>query len=100
MLNQDQLIMEFNKKISPTKFKEGGAAIFLEANKNHHKDILGIKFISPLLIKSLRLPVRSYTILERQKRPEEQSPCPIINTYEPINPQIESVINPLITIPI
>jgi len=29
------------KKISLTKFKEGGAAILDEQNKNHHKDIEG-----------------------------------------------------------
>ena len=45
--------------ISPTKFKEGGAAIFLEHNKNHHIAILGKKFNIPLLIINLRLPNRS-----------------------------------------
>ena len=45
--------------ISPNKFKEGGAAIFLEHNKNHHNEILGKNIIIPLLIKRLRLPKRS-----------------------------------------
>lgn len=45
--------------ISPNKFKEGGAAIFLELNKNHHKDILGIKLINPLFKYKLRLIKRS-----------------------------------------
>jgi hypothetical protein len=47
------------RPISPTKFNEGGAAIFLEHNKNHHIDILGIKLSMPLLINNLRLPNRS-----------------------------------------
>jgi len=34
--------------ISPNKFKEGGAAILEEHNKNHHKDNEGIILINPL----------------------------------------------------
>ena len=45
----------FNKLILPNKLIEG------ELNKNHHKAILGIKFIKPLLINDLRLPNRSLT---------------------------------------
>ena len=33
----------------PSKLIEGGAAILHDLNKNHHKAILGIKFINPLL---------------------------------------------------
>ena len=60
--------------ISPSKFKVGGAAIFPTLNKNHHSPILGNRFNKPLLIKSLRLPTRSYIMLARQKRPEEHKP--------------------------
>ncbi len=59
---------------SPSKFKVGGAAILPALNKNHHNPILGIKFKSPLLISSLRLLIRSYTILARQNKPEEHKP--------------------------
>lgn len=45
--------------ISPNKFKEGGAAILDDLNKNHHIDILGIKLIKPLFKNNLRLIVRS-----------------------------------------
>lgn len=45
--------------ISPNKLNEGGAAILEEHNKNHHKDILGIKLIKPLFKNKLRLPKRS-----------------------------------------
>ena len=48
-----------NKLISPNKLIEGGAAILHDLNRNHHKAILGIKFIKPLLINKLRLPNRS-----------------------------------------
>ena len=33
---------------------EGGATILHDLNKNHHKAILGIKFINPLLINKLQ----------------------------------------------
>jgi len=45
--------------ISPSKLKEGGAAILEEHNKNHHKEKLGIKLIKPLFKNKLRLPRRS-----------------------------------------
>ena len=38
---------------------EGGAAILHDLNKNHHKAILGKKFINPLLINKLRSPLRT-----------------------------------------
>lgn len=59
IVTQDQATILFNKLISLNKFKEGGAAILHELNKNHHNVILGIKFINPLLINKLRLPKRS-----------------------------------------
>lgn len=55
----DQFKILFNNPISLNKFSEGGADIFLEHNKNHHIDILGIKFNIPLLIIKLRLLDRS-----------------------------------------
>jgi hypothetical protein len=52
----------------------GGAAIFLEHSKNHHIDILGKKFIIPLLIIKLRLPNRSYNKLTKKNNPDEHKP--------------------------
>lgn len=60
--------------ISPKRLKDGGAAIFEELSKNHHNAILGIKLINPLFKNNLRLPNRSYEILDKQNNPEEQSP--------------------------
>lgn len=85
--------------ISPNKLKEGGAAMLEDLNKNHHKVILGIKLISPLFKKSLRLPRRSYEIFERQNKPEEQRPCEIIITKAPRYPQLFKVLIPPKTIP-
>jgi len=62
------------KLISPRRFKVGGAAIFPALSKNHHNPILGIKLSKPLLINNLRLLIRSYIILAKQKRPEEHKP--------------------------
>ena len=73
--------------ISPSKFKEGGLAMFLTLNKNHHKPILGIKFNKPFTINRLRLFIRSYTTLARQNNPEEHKPCPIITITAPLTPQ-------------
>jgi hypothetical protein len=56
-------------------------------NKNHHIVILGIKLINPLLIKRLRLPNRSYEILERQKSPEEHKPWATIKAKDLQTPQ-------------
>lgn len=44
---------------SPIKFNEGGAAIFLERNINHHKDKEGIIESIPLFNNKLRLNNRS-----------------------------------------
>ena len=51
-----QKICELTKLFPPSSL---GAAILQDLNKNHHKAKLGIKFIKPLLINSLRLPNRS-----------------------------------------
>jgi len=71
-----------------------------DLNKNHHKVILGIKLINPLLINKLRLPNRSYEILDRQNNPDEQRPWEIIITKAPQYPQTFKVIIPAKTIPI
>lgn len=92
--------MLFNRLISPNKLIVGGAAIFAELNKNHHKAMLGIKFNKPLLINKLRLPNRSYEMLAKQNKPEEHSPCATIKEYAPQIPQYLIVIKPLKTIPI
>lgn len=73
--------------ISPNKFNEGGAAILDLLSKNHHKLIEGIKLISPLFKNNLRLLIRSYEILAKQKSPEEQRPCANIITNAPHIPQ-------------
>ena len=49
-LIKDHPTILFNNLISPNKLIEGGAAILHDLNQNHHKAILGIKFIKPLLI--------------------------------------------------
>jgi hypothetical protein len=49
ILNHDQEINQFNNRISPKRFKEGGAAILQPLNINHQKDILGIRFNKPRL---------------------------------------------------
>ena len=50
ILINDHPTILFNNLISPDKLIGGGAAILHDLNKNHHKAILGIKFINPLLI--------------------------------------------------
>lgn len=59
IIDFDQFNKPFKSPISPNKFNEGGAAIFLEHSKNHHKATLGKKFNMPLLIINLRLFIRS-----------------------------------------
>ena len=72
--------------ISPIRFNDGGLAMFLTLNKNHHKPILGINVSNPLFTIKLRLPVRSYTILAKQNNPEEHKPCPTIKIIHPAKP--------------
>ena len=55
-------------------FKVGGAAMFPMMSRNHHIVMLGIKVSNPFLTSNLRLPIRSYAIFAKQKRPDEQNP--------------------------
>jgi len=55
MENKDQLTNLFIRPISPNKFKEGGAAILEDTNKNHHNDKEGKILINPLFKYNLRL---------------------------------------------
>ena len=71
-----------------------------DLSKNHHKAILGIKFINHLLINKLRLPNRSKVIFAIQNKYEKHKPWAIINVNEPQYPQYIGVIKPPITIPI
>lgn len=80
--------------ISPAKLREGGLAIFLTLSKNHHRPILGMKDSNPLFTISLRLPVRSYTILAKQNNPEEHKPCPTIKITQPARPHQLKIIIP------
>lgn len=41
--------------ISLIKLSDGGAAMFEDANMNHHMDIIGIDDISPFIKNSLRV---------------------------------------------
>lgn len=62
--------------------------------RNHHRHILGIKLIAPLLIIRLRLPVRSYKTLTKKNIPEEHRPCPNITPYAPLTPHQLKITNP------
>lgn len=41
--------------ISLRRLSDGGAAIFAAANKNHHRDIVGMIFINPFIRNMLRV---------------------------------------------
>ena len=68
--HQDQETKLLNKPISPRRLRERWAAILQALKRNHHIANLGIKLTKPLLTKRLRLPKRSWEILQRQTRPE------------------------------
>lgn len=86
-----------NRKISATKFIDGGAPIFLASKMNTHMDIVGAKYIIPLEIRILRLFVDSYMELAREKRPEEARPCATIIIRAPRNLQEEGKNSPTIS---
>lgn len=45
--------------ISLIRFSDGGAAMFADANKNHHSDMIGVQDISPFIKNILRVLVFS-----------------------------------------
>jgi hypothetical protein len=60
--------------ISPARFGEGGAAILVIENKNHHIERIGATEIDPRKIIILRVCKREYTIPTSANSPEEHSP--------------------------
>lgn len=60
--------------ISLSKLMAGGAAMFAPANKNHHKDMIGVTDIRPLVRKILRVFVISYDMFAKINSAEDLSP--------------------------
>lgn len=89
---QDKILVV--KRISLSKFNEGGALMLKILKRNQIIVNLGKRIIIPLFNRSLRLPERSYTQPTKKKRPEETRPCPTIIIRAPSNP-----INIIVLIP-
>lgn len=70
----DFLITEEKIITSPSKFINGGAAIFLAQKINHQRDIFGKRLIWPFAIRRLRVFVKLNAIPAIAKSAEEQSP--------------------------
>jgi hypothetical protein len=75
--------------ISLSKLSDGGAAIFADANRNHHKDIIGADDNNPFIKYILRVWVSSYVRFARENKAEEDKPCAIIINVAPIRPNWE-----------
>jgi hypothetical protein len=71
---KDFAIILVKRKISPTKFIVGGAAIFVIENKSHQIDNDGEIVSSPFVKNILRVFVWSYVELAREKSAEEHNP--------------------------
>jgi hypothetical protein len=91
--NQDQETNLFNNLISPRRFREGGAAILQDVNKNHHIVILGIKFIKPLLINNLRLYAHKQRINKQSKKQNINSSLPVSRVSSGIDERYRHEIN-------
>jgi len=85
---------------SPRRFIDGGAAMLIAVNKNHHIDIAGRRVKNPLVRNKLRVEETSYKILARAKSAGEQSPWASIIVRVPFQPQEVSDIVPAIITPI
>lgn len=81
------LVIAVINVISLSKFRDGGAAIFVAENKNHHMVIVGRKDIMPFIKNILRVELISYEMLAREKRADEDKPWAIIIRIAPVNPQ-------------
>ena len=66
--------MVVRRKISATRFIDGGAPIFLAIKMKSHRERIGAMYITPLATMSLRVFVASYKVFAREKRPEEARP--------------------------
>jgi len=81
------------RRISLSKLRDGGAAMFAADSRNHQKVIEGNININPFDKNRLREFVASYVRLARANKPEEQSPWAIIIPRLPFQPHevLESV---------
>ena len=82
------MIAEINI-ISLIRLIDGGAAIFIAVNINHHIDKVGYVVNIPFIRKILRVLVNSQVIFANANNAEDVSPWAIIISIDPINPQLE-----------
>lgn len=87
-------IIEVSKIISPSRFNEGGAAIFAADIKNHQRAIDGVSNSKPFLRYNLRLLEVSYVILARANRALLDKPWAIIITIAPSSPHFDKEYRP------
>ena len=86
----DHEIKEDSISISPIKFGEGGNPNFAAHIKSHHSVLRGRRNFRPRVMASVRVPLRSYTVLARENKAEETSPWAIINISAPFIPHFVS----------
>lgn len=77
-LNSDDAIIN-----SPVKFMLGGIAIFIRLVSSHHTVSIGRMLWNPRVRVMMRVLVRSYVVLARQKRADEVNPWAIIRAIAP-----------------
>lgn len=82
------------KIISLRRLIDGGAAILAPVNKNHHKVIMGLIHIRPLVRNMLRVWVISYDIFVKTNSAEDLRPWAIIMARDPAIPHDELDIIP------
>jgi hypothetical protein len=75
--------------ISLKRLIDGGAAIFADVNRNHHRVIIGLIVINPFVKNILRVWVISYDRLAIINKADELSPWATIIIRPPVIPQDE-----------
>lgn len=83
----DQLNIAVMMKSSPIRFGRGGRARLARLAMNHHVAVKGKIICRPRARIIVRLWVRSYVVLARQKRADDTRPWAIIRMIAPVNPQ-------------
>lgn len=100
IIHNEWLIIDIIRKISLIRLILGGAAIFAQQNRNHHRDNIGITVRNPFVSIILRVCVKLYLIFAIQNNADDLNPWAIIIDNLACNPNFESVnipatINPM-----
>jgi len=82
-------VIDVMSMISLIRLIDGGVAMFMALNMNHHMDKVGYRDNIPFIRKMLRVLVNSYVMFAKENKADEVNPCATIISIDPIIPHLE-----------